>query len=284
MIKKTCGTILIFTLLLAGCKEPSEADEPVIETIALEKQSDTEVESDVSNITSRLEKLEVSTISEENYEILTETYEQGEIRIQYPQIVGLSDEKKQEAINELIRNDLIKTQVDDVLEGLENDYCEDIFHLDLEYDIKMQSAEILSILYTGTSLIETLYDETYSTYYSQEIDAITINMKTAEKLKLTDFIDVDEELVRRIKDCKDYTNGAISDEEEKEALLPVIQEECADFIIDGLTDCWGPYQFCVSPDALLISIGTVHAGGDYILFTLKCDSPLKIRHISAIQE
>ena len=306
---------IIITFLLAGCAAPLEVDETIEETEIIEISADevedieeteiieiseTEVEElEVPDANSNLEEEKsidnieeneesVSTIeqkdkiviknTEADYEIITAIYEQGKIKIEYPQITGLLDEQKQEKINELIRDDLLETQVYEVLEhlDLENEYCEEIYHLELKYEIKAQTAEILSILYTGDSLIETLYNEYYSTYYSYDVDALTLSIEEAKKLELADFVDVNEELVKRIKECTNYTNPTVKTQKDKEGLKIVIQEADEEFIIRGLSKCYGSYQFCVTPDELIISIETVHAGGDYILFTLQ--NVLKTEH------
>ncbi len=292
--------LLSTTIVLSGCGKSLEGNgvETEIQTVELqppEKQEasmpETEINMDGTeeNREEGTDGAEAQTTPEEaeamdeweeieyteaDYQIITETYEQGEIKLRYPQITGYEDEKKQEEINTMIRDDLMKTQVDEVLESIENDYLEIIPHLNLDYEITMQTAEILSILYTGN------YQETnefYSDPYWFIVDALTIDMRNGRRLEITDFVDVDEELVKRIKECRDYTNEIIRNEQDKEDLSIVIQEARSDFIIEGLLDGHGEYQFCVTPDALKVSIGTVHVGGDYIIFTLKNDSPTRIR-------
>lgn len=198
------------------------------------------------------------------YYISTENYVDGKINIRYPQIYGLEDKIKEKKINHLIKSELLKTQVEQVLESYENDPYEDALILEMDYQIMLKNQEILSILYTGGCEIECLDFPTESTSYSDCVYAITIDMKSGEKLNLADFVNVDANLVKKLKQSDSIMNDTVK-EGNKESLFPLIQKKDDKLILEGLWQGGGAYQFCVTQDSLIVSIEIPNCAGNYVL-------------------
>jgi len=87
---------------------------------------------------------------DETYSIVTKTFIQGEVNVKYPQIQGLGDNDREQAINTLIKNSLFETQIDEQLKEVkyvvENHGIEEDYFLELEYEITMHTDKLLSIL------------------------------------------------------------------------------------------------------------------------------------------
>jgi len=207
---------------------------------------------------------------DETYSIVTKTFIQGEVNVKYPQIQGLGDNDREQAINTLIKNSLFETQIDEQLKEVkyvvENHGIEEDYFLELEYEITMHTDKLLSILYTGSGAFKSSAFPTYSIY------AITIDLEQVTTLSLSDFTNVDEELIKKMQASTNVTNGAVKDGMDKEDLLYVVQVvtvEKAGYIIEALKgEPQSYYTFAITPDSLLISIMIDHASGDYALIEL----------------
>lgn len=144
----------------------------------------------------------------------------------------------------------------------------------------MDTPEILSVLYLG-----------YSTYYTGYLDirnwsshgyhiySITIDMITGEKLELSDFINIDLELINKVKASENVTNEILenhilsrSDDlnkitEYRQQLRQVIQSNKDEDLLKELTNDAYDITFCVTPDSLIIKFtsGGSHAAGYFAL-------------------
>lgn len=136
----------------------------------------------------------------------------------------------------------------------------------MEYEITMQTSEVLSILYRGYSNLQSLPNDNY---YACEIDAQTIDLVNMTEMKLSDFVSIDSELVKQIKQSSKIVSGAPDEwEKSQEDLTDIIQYENEKFIIKGLKEEWSYYTFCVTPQSLIISIAIPHSEGDYALIEI----------------
>lgn len=202
------------------------------------------------------------------YSITTETFSQDEINIQYPQIYGFKDDAREKAINNLIINDLIETQISKSIESLAKDT--DILVLNMAYEVTMHTSELLSILYTGQSTYYTGRPQVQSSYRNaNEVYAITIDLKNVKKVHLSNFTTIDNKLVQKIKQSSDVINEPVKNGfRDQESLIGEIKEQRDQSIIDGFAQEWTNYTFCVRPNSLIVSIGISQAGGDYALIKI----------------
>lgn len=203
-------------------------------------------------------KPEISEEQKENsgYEIKSATYrEDDKLVFQYPQISGLDDKEKERAINELILADLIETRITSVLEDDGRGYIQpwDRVIGNLEYEITLQTSDILSVFYEGYTALEAS-SRFYETSYS-----ITIDLRNVVKLELSDFVEIDDALVEKIKESNIIKNMELENREDSEELyehlLTILQELENERIINGLKNKEMDYGFYLMSDALVISIG-----------------------------
>jgi hypothetical protein len=197
------------------------------------------------------------------YSITTATFSQDNIKIQYPQIKGLGDNSKEKTINDLIKNDVLNSQVE-----APTKYYQDATNtkvkltLDLKYQVTMNTNELLSVIYTGDVNIEG------SAHPTKAIYAITIDLKNATKLKLSDFTIIDTNLAQKIKQSTAVTNEAVKNGMDKNDLITAIQNTDDQTLIKGLKEEWAYNTFYVTPNSLVVSVDVDHASGDYALIEL----------------
>ena len=121
------------------------------------------------------------------------SYTKNDSHVEYPQINGLKDKKKQDAINKLLK--------DQVLYGAKN-YMHETFvnfsNPDYRYQFKtsigLVNKDIASFIYTfdGYAVRKLEYDLKGHTSRNY---GVTINMKTGKKIELWDFMEIDERLI-----------------------------------------------------------------------------------------
>lgn len=192
------------------------------------------------------------------YTIVTAIFSQDNIKIEYPQIKGLEDKSKEKVINDLIKNDLLKNEVEEPI----NTYGDGTLTMNWNYQVTLSTPELLSVIYTGNSEIEG------AAFSTNDIYTITIDLKNATKLILSDFTTIDTNLAQKIKRSTVVTNEAVKNGMDTYDLITEIQNEDDQTLIKGLSEQWPYYTFYVTPNSLVISIAVSHAGGDYALIEL----------------
>lgn len=197
------------------------------------------------------------------YSITTATFSQDNIKIQYPQIIGLGDDSREKVINDLIKNDVLNGQVEAPIKAYQDATNAKVkLTLDLKYQVTMNTAELLSVVYTGYSLIEG------SAHPTEDIYAISIDLKNTAKLKLSDFITMDTNLAQKIKQSTAVTNDSVKNGMNKNILIEAIQSIDDQTLIQGLKNQWAYNAFYVTPNSLVVSVEVAHAIGDYALVEL----------------
>jgi hypothetical protein len=197
------------------------------------------------------------------YSITTAIFSQDNIKIQYPQIKGLGDDFKEKTINDLIKNDVLSSQVEAPIKAYQDATNTKVnLNIDLKYQVTMNTTELLSVVYTGYSNIEG------SAHPTEDIYAITIDLKNAAKLKLSDFTTIDTNLAQKIKQSTAVTNDAVKNGMDKNVLITAIQSIDDQTLIKGLEEEWAYNTFYVTPDSLVVSVAVAHAIGDYALVEL----------------
>lgn len=135
-------SILIMSLL-TGCGNTIKNEE---------KQSDNiSSETPENSVKQNTEKTDTENSS---YQITTAKFNKDSILIEYPQIEGLGNDSVEHTINELIKNDIWDSQVDDVTKSYEEDGSTINLNVDLKYQVTISTDELLSVMYTGTSYVE----------------------------------------------------------------------------------------------------------------------------------
>ncbi len=199
----------------------------------------------------------------QSYSITTATYSQDNIKIEYPQIEGLPDNSKEKAINDLIKNDVLSSQVEEPIKNYQGAIEDKVkITLDLKYQVKMNTTELLSVVYTGYSNIEG------SAFPTKNIYGITIDLENVTKLKLSDFTTIDPTLAQKIKQSTAITNDAVKNGMDKNDLITAIKSIDDQTLIEGLKEQWAYNTFYVTPDSLVVSVDVAHAIGDYAIIEL----------------
>lgn len=245
MNKKVFLTIIATFLLLAGCREitpNNTAQQNGQSPLSAAKTSEPSAET-----------------KNQSYSITNAIFSQDNIKIQYPQIKGLGDNSKEKAINDLIKSDLLKNEV----EGPISTYGNGTLTMNLNYQVTMNTPELLCVVYMGNSEIEG------ASFPTKDIYAITIDLKNMTKLKLSDFTIIDVKLAQKIKQSTSVTNDAVkNDGMDKNALITAIKNTDDQTLIRGLKEEWAYNTFYVTPNSLVVSIDVAHAIGDYALIEL----------------
>ena len=197
-------------------------------------------------------------------EIKTEVYGQDDIVIQYPQIYGMGDEDREKKINELIQNHVSEMGYFEPEVSITEDGTRWEWHLEkqMEYEVTFLDEHMISILYQGESKLYSVRDEYRFNYC---VDAYTIDLNEMEELELSDFVEIDENLVKRIKDSTDILIAGGKVDFSQERKESIVDNESDERMIEGFTEEWGDYEFCVTPNALIVSVGIGTSAGDYAL-------------------
>ena len=184
-----------------------------------------------------------------SYKITIERLSQGGVTIHYPQLHGLADADKEQAINGLIKESILPLAFQ----------TSDYFIMDMACQISRRSDTLLSILYQGAA--------TSNNYNGNVIYSTTIDLETVKILNLPDFVNIDRNLVTTIRYAKEVTGGPRLYGADKSPLVDELRNGANSGIYEGLWRAGngGYYEFCVAPNAIIISVPVSHAGGDYAL-------------------
>jgi len=190
------------------------------------------------------------------YSVRSQTVSKGKVHIQYPQIGGMADAGKQEKINTLIKNDVWDANVGESLKL----YPFDQISYTIKYQVMMQTDRLLSINYTGKAYI------TGAAFPTNVLYTLTIDLNTMKKLKLSDFVPVDIDLVHQIENAAhvtDYYGNPLSREDWQAELDQGSQKATDEMTMLNLRD-GAENSFYLTEVGLVIGLIGHHAGGDYV--------------------
>lgn len=108
-----------------------------------------------------------------NYNIETAVYEEGTVRVEYPQFTGLSDEAKQQEINDKIK-----------ATALDNISTDNLSSYELKYETASRGSGLVSFIFRGTSY----YAD--SAYPSNVVRTLNIDLNTGKNVRLKDYADI----------------------------------------------------------------------------------------------
>lgn len=191
-----------------------------------------------------------------SYEIESRNYSKDEINITYPKIVNLDNDTYEDEINELIQKEAIK-----IIES----YSLEEGNLDVDYRVTFRSNDFLSIQYLG-SFFSTGAAHPLNIFYTSNID-----LKKAEKVKLSDLLEINEAFVEKFKqgNYKSYDDNLNLLEEgvieeiwsmySDADLLHYLQQADEAGQINQL----GTFSY-ITQDSIGVSISIPHAVGDHL--------------------
>ncbi|NPV90121.1 MAG: DUF4163 domain-containing protein [Firmicutes bacterium] len=192
------------------------------------------------------------------YQVVKKTFNDREIKIEYPQIADLSDSGKQDLINQTIRDEALK-----VIKGFQasgggagNDVV-----MEIGYDVGYKGAALLSIQYTGYVNVKGAAHPS-SLFYTTNI-----SIPAGNKLVLGELVNIDKRLVQEYRQGKLVT---VSPHEASPEFISAIQRELDSFSDDRLIRYLGQKDtpFYLTRDSLGISLEVPHAVGDHAEFEI----------------
>jgi hypothetical protein len=281
-LKKTIVISIILIITLTGCSSTKNniditAKTPISDTTIKSTSPNTNQQSkditpdteDTNNLKPspqdglNTNKEDTSQSSNSTYSITTATSPKDNIKIQYPQIKGMTDNSKENTINDLIKNDILKSQVEDRINAYQDATEPNVkLTLDLNYQVTMNTTTLLSFVYTGYSNIEGTAHPTSIIY------GVTFDLENATKLELSDFTTLDTNFAKKIKQSTAVTNDTVKNGMDKDVLITAIKSIDDQTLIQGLKTKWAYNTFYVTPNSLVVSVEVIHAIGDYALVEL----------------
>ncbi|MDR1305971.1 MAG: DUF4163 domain-containing protein, partial [Treponema sp.] len=147
MEHKAAALFVITVFLFAGCNSDKKLNTVTAPVSGYETAETDAVKTETEAAEEEAYEEEYEEEFQETlYDIASGTFTQDEITIRYPQIHGLGDDAREKAINDLIVNDLIASQIPDQDDPY---YHGTILNLNLEYEVTLRTPELLSVLFTG---------------------------------------------------------------------------------------------------------------------------------------
>jgi hypothetical protein len=196
------------------------------------------------------------------FEITKVSYIEKDVLINYPQITILNDINKQKIVNEIIKNEALK--VINEYNGIDNEFSLEIF-----YEVKWNSENLLSIQYNG-------YGSVNGGPYPNNIFFTTnIDIDKGIKLKIKDLLNIDESFIEKFKAEKYYkpydSELNVESEAEYEFNKYTINELIEYFKkadnIGGVNQA-NIFSY-LTKDSLGISISVAHAIGGHVEFEIE---------------
>lgn len=248
MLKKlpTIIFLVLFSLSLAACS--NEEKPPAINNIKTGNNYNATKTPDISN--------------DIMYKVTELTYEKNDTKIKcnikYPKVSGISDSKKQEEINNTLKDGALK-----VFKYYDN--SDGLLELNISYKIVLMDKNILSIQYSGIGYVSTAAHPNNLFYTTN------INIKTGNRLRLNDIINIDKDFAEK------FMSGKFKalDPQKNEAIKHLSAETIFDYFkeADSLDNTGSNKQSdafsYLTPDSLGISISVSHSTGDHAEFEIK---------------
>lgn len=264
MNKKAISISLIaISFFMAGCSSNKTTNPTSTKTSTQAKKADnSEVASSQKKADSNENKdtAQSSNQSVVAYGLTENVYKNKNITVNYPQITNLGNNNKQSAINNLIKNDVV-TYVNKNIAGDSS--------LKLNYSVKLQTPELLSIEYFGVaSAPNTAHPN--NIFYTTNMD-----VRNVRKLRLPDIARVDENLVNAFK-----KGQYVSLEPKNSDLQSGVTEYVSDISTSDLIKYFNQadnFDINQNPssvfsyltkDSIVISINVSHALGDHAEFSI----------------
>lgn len=128
------------------------------------------------------------------YTVIIESYTENGSYIEYPQIKGLKDEKKETSINLLLKEQVYTGAINYSNEPFV-DFSDSNYVYEFESGVGLKSSDIASFWYSFDAYGEIHLDDDAVIRDTSRFFCITLDMNTGEIIDLTDFMVVDESLI-----------------------------------------------------------------------------------------
>ena len=181
----------------------------------------------------------------DEYTIEDDQYNVKNVIIKHPKL-KYSDENKTNMISALVESGgMLSTKYYD---------SQDKLNMNIKYKIKRKNKKIISVVFEGTGYVEG------AAYANNHLYSVNVDLKNESLLKLSDFVDINEELAEKIK------NGTVSDEQ-KEAFNTLTSQDILNklSVSDEVDNFKSDQSYSyLTEDSLGIILPVEHALGDYI--------------------
>ncbi|MFD0673277.1 hypothetical protein [Cohnella sp. GCM10027633] len=191
--------------------------------------------------------------AKEKAKLVANTYRDGKIEIDYPQLEGMPDKGKQQAINETLRGRALEGAR--YYEGAEGEVT-----LDVDYAAELRPAGLLSVIYTGMGNVEGAAHPT-NHFYASNID-----LNAGKALALHDLVTIDGAFVQKLRQAKPKDSDPDSAEQAARRYLDEQNDESGWLAMFGDADLGHegePFSY-VTKDALGVSFNVPHVMGDHV--------------------
>lgn len=269
---KIISIIGIMAVMASGCEKDQEQEPEIVkefDDILPEEAKPVIVrEEESAIITKNTEETEVFSeeeteiaayadrIAGENivfYNIVSSVYEDGVVRVEYPQLTGMENEENQQKINENIRNSVTNHILN-----------ENLSFYELSYETATKGNGIVSFIFRGSENHEG------SAYPVNLIKTLNINLNTGESIRLKDFADISS-IVSSLEQADGYTvlNEGVDAADFSAFLNNGYVTDYAMTLLDYDIDFENPDMVPVGFTAirdnhLILFIEAEHAMGDYV--------------------
>lgn len=224
------------------------AEQPSVEeTITEEETTTTEVEEIIPWVDRLAGEQAVS------YSVETKTYEEGVVRLTFPQITGMQDTELQTRINENIKQTLMQGSAQEGVTAFEYDY-----------EVASMGAGVVSFVFKGYVNYEG------SPYPANEVKTLNLNLLTGESVRLKDYADV-ATVVSALETGWGYevaSKGILKDDFSafmNNGYVTDYAMTLLDYDIDFKNLAFVPAGFsCIKDNHVVLFVKTEHAMGDYV--------------------
>lgn len=264
-----CG-VLIFGLCGCGKKEETASAEAVVEFKEITPEESEPViirdeqpkadEEETQEETTTTEPEEVAPWvdrmageQEVSYTVETAVYEEGIVKVTYPQLTGMQNEEIQSKLNEGIKQAVLQGSTQEGLSAYE-----------LKYETASMGAGVVSFVLRGYVNYEG------SAYPVNEIKTLNLNLLTGENLRLKDYADV-ATVVSSLETAQGYE--MVSEEIGKEDFSAFLNNgyvtdyamTMLDYDVDFKNLSLIPTGYsCIRDNHLVLFVEAEHAMGDYV--------------------
>jgi len=205
----------------------------------------------------------VSTITEDNavYSYSTELFEYKDIKISYPQFTEMTDRRKEDELNAIIKDYALRGQFENPgkvpVETIFNENIEDI-----SYKVALNTNEVISILFSEKGAGK--YPGFDPKYY-HDARGLTINMRALQVMNLTDFAPVDEVFKEKLLQSTNITTNFGEQVGEDDEYRSAIRHFLGSQTAFSSKMSQNKHDFCVTPTSIVAVVVAGHADGDYVL-------------------
>ncbi|MBQ6786737.1 MAG: hypothetical protein IJO85_03340 [Lachnospiraceae bacterium] len=187
------------------------------------------------------------------YSIETQIYEDGIVKLTYPQLSGMQNTELQTKLNENIKQTLLQGSADEGLTAFE-----------YSYEIASMGAGVVSFVFKGYVNYEG------SPYPINAIKTLNLNLITGESIRLKDYADV-ATVVSALETGWGYevaSEGIVKDDFSafmNNGYVTDYAMTLLDYDVDSKNMAFVPVGFsCIKDNHLVLFIETEHAMGDYV--------------------